>query len=167
MKISATLVRILLACALQFAFGAALHRGAWPVDWFLLAVAAEALSGDFARSTVVGGVAGLLEDALTQPLLGANVFAKALLGYLLTAMSVRIVFEGALAVGLILVAASVVNDAIVALLGTLLLSSRLIFWTWEAIVRAATTGLAGAVLFAAASFPWREEWQRRRARRLR
>ena len=57
-----------------------------------------------------------LEDAISQPLLGMNAFAKAILGYALTIVSVRVVFGGALAVGAALAVASLANEAIVALL---------------------------------------------------
>jgi rod shape-determining protein MreD len=162
-----TLLRLLAACVLQFGFGASVHRGVWPVDWFLLAVAAEALAGDFVRTPIVGACAGLIEDALTQPLLGANAFAKALLGYVFTSISVHMVFEGVLAVGLVLAAASLVNDLIVAFLGMLLLKSPFVVGNFDGLLRAGMTGAAGAALYAGMNFPWSETWRRRRARRLR
>ena len=58
------------------------------VDWFLLAVAYQAASGHFVASTLGGAIGGLVQDVLLHPLKGANAFAKALLGYVLTIVSV-------------------------------------------------------------------------------
>jgi hypothetical protein len=96
-----------------------------------------------------------------------NAFAKAILGYALTVVAVRMVFGGALAVGAALAVASLANEAIVALLGALLLQSPIVVLTSDAVWRALATGIAGAALEAARAFPWREWWKRRRLRRLR
>ena len=114
-----------------------------------------------------GPAAGFVEDALSQHLLGLNAFAKAILGYALTIVSVRVVFGGALAVGAALAAASLANEAIVALLSALLL--RLPSWSSrrDALWRAAATGIAGGALEAAWELPVADWWKRRRLRRLR
>jgi hypothetical protein len=102
-----------------------------------------------------------------MPLIGLNAFAKAILGYGLTLVAVRVVFGGSLAVGLALFVASIANEAIVALLSALLAQSPLVIITRDALWRAAVTGLAGGALESAWEFPWREWWTRRRLRRLR
>ena len=162
-------VALLLAAAavLEFFVGRSPYRRFLPVDWFLLATAMVARSGDFVRSVLAGAAAGALEDALSQPLIGLNAFAKAILGYALTLVSVRVVFGGSFAVGLALFVASLANEAIVALLSALLAQSPLVIVTREALWRAAVTGVAGAALESALQFPWREWWTRRRLRRLR
>jgi len=162
-------VALLLAAAavLEFFVGRSPYRRFLPVDWFLLATAVVARSGDFVRAVLAGAAAGALEDALSQPLIGMNAFAKAILGYALTIVSVRVVFGGSLAVGLALFVASIANEAIVALLSALLAQSPLVIITREALWRAAITGLAGGALESAWEFPWREWWTRRRLRRLR
>jgi rod shape-determining protein MreD len=162
-------VALLLAAAavLEFFVGRSPYRRFLPVDWFLLATAVVARSGDFVRAVLAGAAAGALEDALSQPLIGMNAFAKAILGYALTIVSVRVVFGGSLAVGLALFVASIANEAIVGLLSALLAQSPLVILTREALWRAAVTGLAGGALESAWEFPWREWWTRRRLRRLR
>jgi cell shape-determining protein MreD len=136
------------------------------VDWFLLAVAYQAAAGSFVASTVGGAVAGLVEDLLLHPLKGANAFAKALLGYLFTIVSVRVVFGGAFVVGATLVIAALANDVIVGGLGRLLLGTRFTV-TMADVARGVATGSAGGALYWAWRFPWKEEWRRRQRRRLR
>jgi rod shape-determining protein MreD len=162
-------IALLLAAAavLEFFVGGSPHRRLLPVDWFLLATATVARSGNFVRAVLTGAAGGFLEDALSQPLLGVNAFAKAVIGYALTIVSVRVVFGGALAVGAALAAASLANEAIVAVLGALLLQSPVVVFSRDALWRAAATGVAGGALEAAWNFPWSEWWKRHRLRRLR
>lgn len=166
-----TLGRIALilagATALEFFTGGSKYRNAWPVDWLLVATAIVARSGGFGRSVLTGAAAGLLEDALTESLLGLNAFAKAALGYVLAFFSVRVMFGGALAVGGVIALCSLANDAVVALLRSLLLDSPIVLGTPNSLWRAAATGATAGALEAAWSFPWREWRERRRLRRLR
>jgi len=162
-------IALLLAAAavLELFVGRSPYRGFLPVDWFLLATAAVSRSGDFVRAVLTGAAAGALEDALSRPMIGMNAFAKAMLGYALTIVSVRVVFGGALAVGAALFVASIANEAIVALLSALLVQAPVVILTRGALWRAAATGIAGGALESAWNFPWGEWWQRRRLRRLR
>ena len=155
------------ATALEFLFGGSPYRAAWPVDWLLVGTAIVARSGGFGRSVLTGAAAGLLEDALTESLLGLNAFAKAAIGYLLAFFSVRVMFGGAFAVGGVLALCSLANDAIVAVLRSLLLDSPIVLGTPYALWRAIATGATAGALEAAWSFPWREWRERRRLRRLR
>jgi rod shape-determining protein MreD len=155
------------AVALSFLFGASRHRGAWPVDWFLIAVATVAREGHFAKGVLTGAAAGLLEDGLTQPMLGFNAFAKSAIGYGLALVSVRVILGGPVAVGAVLALASLANDAMVAVLASLLMQAPIVLLSREALWRAATTGITAGILEAAARFPWREWWEKRRLRRLR
>jgi rod shape-determining protein MreD len=155
------------ATALEFFFGGSPYRGAWPVDWLLVATAIVARSGGFGRSVLTGTVGGLIEDALTEALLGLNAFAKAAIGYFLAFVSVRVIFGGALAVGGVIALCSLANDAIVAVLRSLLLGSPVVLGTPEAFWGAVATGTTAGALEAAWSFPWREWRERRRLRRLR
>ena len=136
------------------------------VDWFLLAVAYQAASGHFVASTLGGAIGGLVQDVLLHPLKGANAFAKALLGYVLTIVSVRVVFGGALVVGGTLVFASLANDTLVGILGRLLLGTPF-HYAWGDFGREVATGLTGGALYGAWRFPWKDEWRRRQRRRLR
>ncbi len=155
------------AAALSFLFGASGHRDAWPVDWFLIAVAAVAREGNFVKAVLTGAAAGLLEDGLTQPLIGFNAFAKSALGYGLALVAVRVILGGSVAVGAALALASLANDAIVALLAALLMQAPIVLGARESLWRAATTGITAAALESAAKFPWRDWWAKRRLRRLR
>jgi rod shape-determining protein MreD len=155
------------ATALEFFFGGSPYRGAWPVDWLLVATAIVARSGGFSRTVLTGTVGGLLEDALTESLLGLNAFAKAAIGYVLAFVSVRVIFGGALAVGGVIALCSLANDAIVASLRSLLLGAPVVLGSPDALWRAVATGTTAGVLEAAWSFPWREWRERRRQGRLR
>ncbi len=162
-------IALLLAAAalLEFFVGGSSYAALLPVDWFLLATAAVARSGDFVRAVLAGAAAGFFEDALSQPLLGVNAFAKAMLGFALTLVSVRVVFGGALAVGAALAAASLANEAIVALSRRCFCGAR-----WSC-CRATPSGAPRPRGSPAerwrppGSFPWRDWWKRRRLRRLR
>jgi rod shape-determining protein MreD len=167
MKIGRIALLLGAAVVLEFFVGRSPYRAFLPVDWFLLATATVARSGDFVRAVATGAAAGALEDAVSQPLIGMNAFAKAVIGYALTLVSVRVVFGGALAVGAVLAVASLANEAIVALLGALLSQSPIVIVSREALWRAAATGVAGGAFESAWNFPWRDWWLRRRLRRLR
>jgi rod shape-determining protein MreD len=166
-KVSRIALLLAAAAVLEFFVGRSPYRAFVPVDWFLLGTATVARSGDFVRAVLTGAAAGSLEDALSQPLIGLNAFAKAVIGYALTLVSVRVVFGGALAVGAALFVASLANEAIVALLAALLVQSPVVILTRDALWRAAATGIAGGALESAWNFPWGDWWQRRRLRRLR
>jgi rod shape-determining protein MreD len=165
-KVSRIALLLLAAAVLEFFWGGSPSHSS-PVDWFLLATATVARSGDFVRAVLAGAAAGFLEDGISQRMLGLNAFAKALLGYALTIVAVRVVFGGAVAVGAALAAASLVNEAVVALLLALLLQSPIVIVSSDALWRALATGATGGVLEAAWRFPWGEWWKRRRLRRLR
>lgn len=136
------------------------------VDWFLLAIAYQAAGGSFAASTLGGAGGGLVEDFLLHSLLGANAFAKALVAYALTAVSLRVVFAGTLVLAASLALAAVLNDLVVLLLGRMLLGTPLSFGLSD-VGRAVSTGTAGGLLYWAWKYPWKEEWRKRRRRRLR
>jgi hypothetical protein len=95
-KISRIALLLAAAAVLEFFVGGSRYRAVLPVDWFLLATATVARSGNFVRAVLTGAAAGFAEDAVSQQLLGMNAFAKAILGYFLTIVAVRMVFGGAL-----------------------------------------------------------------------
>lgn len=167
MKLGRVALLLVAATALQFFLGGSRHRAVWPVDFFLLATASVARSGDFTRAVLTGGAVGFLEDALTHELLGMNAFAKAALGYGLAVLSVRVIFGGAWAVAGAIAIASLANDAIVAGLAALLLQAPVVLMSRDSLWRAAATGATGGLFEAARRFPWREWWERRKLRRLR
>ncbi len=154
------------AAAATWLFGASRLGPLAGIDWFLLAVAYQAASGSFAAATLGGAAAGFLEAVLLHPLKGANAFAKALLGYFLTAISLRVVFAGALVVGASLAVAALLNTLIVGMLGRLLTGTALKLGLSD-LGRCALTGAAGGIFYWAWRFPWKEEWRRRQRQRLR
>ena len=154
------------AAGLTWLFGTSRVPGLASIDWFLLAVAYQAASGNFAAATLGGAAVGLLEDILMHPLKGANAFAKALLGYFLTAVSLRVVFGGALVVAASLAVAALLNTLIVAVLGRVLLGTPFLLG-FSDLGRCALTGAAGGIFYWAWRFPWKEEWRRRQHRKLR
>ena len=77
MKLGRVALLLAAATALQFFVGGSRHRGAWPVDCFLIATAVVARGGNPSRAVLVGGALGFLEDAFAHELLGMNAFAKA------------------------------------------------------------------------------------------
>ena len=151
----------------EFLFGGTKYRGVWPVDWLLVATAIVARSGGFGRAVLTGAAAGFVKDALTETLLGLNAFGKAAIGYLLAFVSVQVVLGGALAVGGVIALCSLANDAIVAVLRSLLLGSPVVLGAPEALWRAVATGTTAGAFEAAWSFQWREWRERRRQGRLR
>jgi rod shape-determining protein MreD len=167
LKLRRVALLLAAAAALSFLFGASGHRDAWPVDWFLIAVAAVAREGNFVKAVLTGAAAGLVEDGLTQPMIGFNAFAKSALGYGLALVAVRVILGGSVAVGAALALASFANDAIVAVLASLLLQAPVVLGSRESLWRAVSTGVTAAVLESAAKFPWRDWWAKRRLRRLR
>ncbi len=167
MKLGRIALTLAGATALEFFFGGSKYRDAWPVDWLLVATAIVARSGGFGRAVLTGAAAGFLEDALTEALLGLNAFAKAAIGYFLAFVSARVTFGGALAVGGVIAFCSLANDAIVAVLRSLLLGSPVVLGAPDALWGAVATGTTAGVFEAAWSFPWREWREKRRQRRLR
>jgi len=160
------LISTAAAAAATWLFGTSRVPGLAAIDWFLLAVAYQAASGSFAAATLGGAAAGLLEDILVHPLKGANAFAKALVGYILTAISLRVVFAGALVVAISLAVAALLNTLIVGGLGRLLLGTPF-FLGFSDLGRCGLTGGIGGILYWAWRFPWKEEWRRRQRQRLR
>jgi rod shape-determining protein MreD len=158
---------LLAAAAVQFLLGGSRHRSLLPIDVLLIATALVARVGDSVTAVLVGAALGFFEDAISTNLLGMNAFAKAALGYVLAVLSLRVMFGGIWAVGAALAAASLANDAIVALLSYLLLQAPVVLFSKEDVTRAVATGVTGALLEAARTFPWRDWWEKRRLRRLR
>ncbi len=153
------------AASATWLFGTSRVPGLAAIDWFLIAVAYQAASGNFAAATLGGAAVGFLEDILIHPLKGANAFAKALLGYLLTAISLRVVFAGAAVVAISIAVAALLNTLIVGALGRLLLGTPFLLRISD-LGRCALTGGAGGTLYWAWRFPWKEEWRRRQRRKL-
>lgn len=166
MKALRVAISTLAATGATVLFGSLRAPGLSAVDWFLLAVAYQAASSSFVAATIGGAMGGLVEDLLLHPLKGAHAFAKALLGYVLALVAVRVVFGGALVIAATLAVAELANGAIVSVLGRLLLGTPFAV-TAADVGGSIATGCAGGILYWAWRFPWKEEWRRRQRRRLR
>ena len=92
MKIRRIALLLAAAAAMEYLVGGSRHRSWLPIDWFLLATAAVARGGDFVRAVLAGTASGLMEDTISQELVGLNAFAKAILGYALTIVSLTLGF---------------------------------------------------------------------------
>lgn len=165
-----TLLRVLAGVALAvlgtLSLGA-LRLPAAP-DLFLLPVADGARRGESTRAMLAGLLAGLLEDALTNPprLLGLHAFSKVLLGYLLSTIGARTLVEKPLAVGGLLSGAVFVEASVTSLLLLVLRGEGTLPLSFGLVARAASTGAVGALLYAASRIPWRARWAAHRRRRL-
>jgi cell shape-determining protein MreD len=159
-------ISILAAAGATILFGSLRAPVLSAVDWFLLAVAYQAASSSFVPATIGGAIAGLVEDLLLHPLKGAHAFSKALLGYALALVALRMVFGGTLVVAATLAVAELADGAIVSVLGRLLLGTPFAV-TPADLGGSIATGCAGGLLYWAWRFPWKEEWRRRQRRRLR
>lgn len=137
------------------------------VDLFLVFLAAIARRGTATSSVAAGAAAGALEDALGGSLFGLHAFAKTLLGYLLATVSVRLLVDHPLAIGLALAGGVLAETAIVAGLRELLAQPPSGITFGAVATRAVGTAAAGLVAEAIARYPWRERWNRARMRRLR
>ena len=88
MKVSRIGLLLAAATFLEFFVGRSPYRAVIPVDWFLLATAAVSRSGDFVRAVLTGAAAGTLED-VSQPLIGLNAFAKAVISVAVSPLACR------------------------------------------------------------------------------
>lgn len=134
------------------------------VDLFLVLVVLNALNGNSATALLGGLAVGVAQDALTGGLFGLYGCADTIIGYGAARASQRLVIERATGVLPLAAVASVVQQAIVVGLATVMLPDpHLPAPIWLA-VRAATSGLLGVIAYSAAGW-WRNSSDRRRRRR--
>lgn len=105
-------ITIALAVILQTSL-----RVLWPdyffVDLPLIVVVYFALRRDPVQSVVIGAVTGLVTDALSRGLLGANGFSKTLIAYSIAALGARIVLLDNSFMRIPVLAAAAALDAVV------------------------------------------------------
>ncbi len=137
-------------------------------DLFLLPVADVARRGRAPLAMVAGLIAGLLEDLIGTPgrLLGLHAFTKVLAGYVLAKLGARTVVEKPVAVGGLLAGTVLLESLALVLLVWILRGEALFPAPFPLLLRAATTGLLAAALYAASRVPWRQRREARRRIRL-
>ena len=78
-------------------------------DFFLIVVVYYSVTTEQVNAMLVGAVCGLVQDALFSPIIGVNAFAKALLGYLISGLSGRMLLHQAPAQLMVLAVATLLQ----------------------------------------------------------
>lgn len=136
------------------------------IDFFLVLVVLNALFGGSLSGLLGGAAAGLSLDALSGTVFGLHGFAATIVGYAANRISQRLVLRRALGV-LLLVMAAVLAQAVVLFAVSAIVLRHLIVpdppWL---LIRAASSGLLGAVLYVSLT-SWQSGADARRQRRTR
>jgi rod shape-determining protein MreD len=103
---------IALALALQTTLGRFLMRGEAPVDLVLVAVVYVALTRGPVAGMLAGSLAGLIQDSLAAPVVGAGGLAKAIVGFFAGAFSQQFIVTSALPRLVMFLAATLVHAAV-------------------------------------------------------
>lgn len=90
------------------------------VDPYLVLVVYTATAGNLLASIIAGVATGFVQDALSGSILGVHAFALTATGYLVAWVNSRLVIKGTIAFGACVVAATLANETIIALLLVLL-----------------------------------------------
>ena len=146
MKVASVGLGLLLAALLQLA-----GVRAWPefplaFDLLLVAVVYFARDGRAVAALAVGSVGGLVADALAGGPLGLHGFADTLVAYTTARVAQQLVVERPSGVLLAFTLASALQQALLAVLGVLLLPSVQLPAAPWIVARAVTTGLLGLLL---------------------
>ena len=165
MKILGAGLAILMALALQTTLAGLVIRGTAAIDLVLIVVVYIALKAGPVPGLVAGTVAGLVQDALSNPILGIGGLAKTIVGFLAGVLATQFILTGPLPRLVMLVMATVVHAAIFMGLYVLLDLRQFPNPVPSVIGQALGTGFVGVVSFQLI------EWlpgfvDRRRARRL-
>ena len=165
MKILGAGLAILMALALQTTLAGLVIRGTAAIDLVLIVVVYIALKAGPVPGLVAGTVAGLVQDALSNPILGIGGLAKTIVGFLAGVLATQFILTGPLPRLVMLVMATVVHAAIFMGLYVLLDLRQFPNPVPSVIGQALGNGFVGVVSFQLI------EWlpgfvDRRRARRL-
>jgi len=105
-------VAILVALALQTTLAGLVIRGTAAIDLVLIVVVYIALKAGPVPGLAAGTVAGLIQDALSNPILGIGGLAKTMVGFLAGVLATQFILTGPLPRLVLLVMATVVHAAI-------------------------------------------------------
>ena len=112
MRIIGAGAAILVALVLQTTLAGLVIRGTAALDLVLIVVVYIALKAGPVPGVVAGTVAGLIQDALSNPILGIGGLAKTIVGFLAGVLGTQFILTGPLPRLVMLVMATVLHAAI-------------------------------------------------------
>ena len=112
MRVAVAAAAIVIALALQTTLAGLMIRGTSAIDLVLIVVVYIALKSGPAAGLIGGTVAGLIQDALSNPILGIGGLAKTVVGFLAGILATQFILNGPLPRLVLLVMATLVHAAI-------------------------------------------------------
>ena len=112
MRTAAAAAAILIALALQTTLAGLVIRGTAAIDLVLIVVVYIALKSGPATGLVAGTVAGLIQDALSNPIMGIGGLAKTIVGFLAGILATQFILNGPLPRFVLLLLATALHAAI-------------------------------------------------------
>jgi len=111
-RVAAAAAAILAALALQTTLAGLVIRGTAAIDLVLIVVVYLALKSGPVTGLVGGTVAGLIQDALSNPILGIGGLAKTMVGFLAGVLATQFILNGPLPRFVLLVMATALHAII-------------------------------------------------------
>lgn len=163
-------LRFLVALALTVLLHALLvglgARSLQVVDVFLVLIVLNALHGSSLAGLLGGTATGLAEDVLSGVVFGLHGFVGTIIGYAASRISQRLVLRRAAGVLLLIAAAVLVQAALLLGLSALVLPELLLPDPLWLLIRAAVSGVLGALVYVSV-VSWQQGADVRRLRRTR
>jgi rod shape-determining protein MreD len=106
------LAAIFVALALQTTLAGLVIRGTAAIDLVLIVVVYIALKSGPVTGLMAGTAAGLIQDALSNPILGIGGLAKTMVGFLAGVLATQFILNGPLPRFVLIVAATALHAAI-------------------------------------------------------
>jgi rod shape-determining protein MreD len=111
-RVAVAAVAIVIALALQTTLSGLVIRGTSAIDLVLIVVVYIALKAGPSAGLVAGTVAGLIQDSLSNPILGIGGLAKTVVGFLAGVLATQFILNGPLPRLVLLVMATLVHAGI-------------------------------------------------------
>jgi rod shape-determining protein MreD len=111
-RVAAAAAAIVIALALQTTLAGLVIRGTAAIDLVLIVVVYIALKSGPAAGLVAGTIAGLIQDALSSPILGVGGLAKTIVGFLAGVLATQFILTGPLPRFVLLVMGTALHAAI-------------------------------------------------------
>jgi rod shape-determining protein MreD len=111
-RTAVALAAIFVALALQTTLAGLVIRGTAAIDLVLIVVVYIALKSGPVTGLLAGTVAGLIQDALSNPILGIGGLAKTMVGFLAGLLATQFILNGPLPRFVLIVMATAVHAAI-------------------------------------------------------
>ena len=112
MRSAVALAAIFVALAQQTTLAGLVIRGTAALDLVLIVVVYIALKSGPVTGLLAGTVAGLIQDALSNPILGIGGLAKTMVGFLAGVLATQFILNGPLPRFVLIVAATALHAAI-------------------------------------------------------